>query len=86
MIDTTMWKSWNTTPPEPGMKVCVVADDGCGAMLGLVVSRSDGGIDLLDAENGMELYYQPFLKGAIWSELPNDYGDLMFMDTDLRDY
>lgn len=77
-----MWKNWKTDPPEPGMKVCVVANDGCGVSLFLVIEAEPGKIGALDAEDGSDIFqvYPAYLEGAIWAELPEDYGDFIFME------
>jgi hypothetical protein len=76
-----MWKNWKTDPPEPGMRVCVVADDGCSARLVMTIEAEPGKLGALDAEDGDDLLrsYPPYFEGAIWAPLPDDYGDFMFM-------
>jgi len=54
-------------------KIVIVCNDGCSTCLALV---TDDGI--LDGEDGMVLP-ESFLRGAIWTALPEDY-PIAFME------
>lgn len=67
------WHKWEDERPKIGSTIVIVCDDGCSSSLALMTE--DGPIDAEDADT----YYHSYLNGAIWTELPDNYG-LAFME------
>ena len=67
------WRDFHKDPPESGMKVAIVCDDGCS--IGLAYITDEGA---LDGEWGDPLGVT-FLQGAIWMALPDNY-PIAFME------
>ena len=74
-----VWQDYGASPPPVGTKVVIVCDDGCSTALALMTD--DGPLDGECAEQ----FYGPFLDGAIWMPLPEDY-PLGFMQTTEDDW
>ena len=74
------WKSWNKSPPEPGMKVAIACNDMCSSALAFI---DENGLPL-HAEDGFELQGS-FVSGAKWIELPQEF-PLSFMETTEDDW
>lgn len=76
------WKSWNTTPPEPGAHIVLLADDGFSTSAALVIDWDGKGTPhALHGEDGFDLTESGFTDGALWAEIPDDY-PLALLETD----
>lgn len=76
------WKSWNINPPEPGMHIVLLADDGCSTATALAIDQDGKGTPhALDGEDGFDLTVSGFTDGALWTEIPDDY-PLAFLERD----
>tara|TARA_R100000093_G_scaffold41509_2_gene21665 strand:+ start:777 stop:1241 length:465 start_codon:yes stop_codon:yes gene_type:complete len=73
------WRYWHDERPESGQKIAIVCDDGCSSSLALM---ADG--EPLDGEDGEPLG-EMFLRGAIWTALPDAY-PLGFMEVTDADW
>lgn len=81
-----IWRKYDDTkPPKSGSKIIFACDDGCSAMIAMVVDADgEGGTQILCAEDAMELDTK-WLKGALWAELPEDY-TIAFTQEDETDW
>lgn len=69
-----MWHNYDDEKPvNSGDKIIFICDDGCSSIVAMLVDAgSNGETSILHAEDAMELNPE-WLRGSIWTKIPDDY-------------